>query len=69
MSAPAATVSPDEALAAAVTLMAERKIGSAPVVERGRLVGILTDTDVLRVLFRRRLFCCAEVEAILLPAA
>jgi CBS domain-containing protein len=52
-----------------MTLMAERKIGSVPIVERGRLVGILTDTDVLGVLVRRRLFCCAEVEAILLPAA
>jgi CBS domain-containing protein len=28
--------------------MREHKIGSAPVVEAGRLVGILTETDLLR---------------------
>lgn len=69
MSAPAVTVAPDETLAAAMKIMAERRIGSVPVVEQGQLVGILTDTDVLRVLFRRRLFCCAEAEELLLPAA
>jgi CBS domain-containing protein len=69
MSTPAVTVSPDEPLADAVRLMAERKIGSVPVVDQGRLIGILTDTDIFRLLFRRRLFCCAEVEAILVPTA
>lgn len=33
----------------AARLMLERKIGCLPVVERGRLVGIVTENDVLRV--------------------
>jgi CBS domain-containing protein len=69
MSAPPVAVSPDEALAAAVRAMAERKIGSMPVVENNRVVGMLTETDVLRLLFRRRLFSCPDVEAVLLPVA
>jgi acetoin utilization protein AcuB len=69
MSAPPVTVAADERLTTAVTVMAERRVGSLPVLERDRLVGIVTDADVLRLLSRRRLFGCAEVEAILLPAA
>lgn len=34
----------------AARLMRERKIGSLPIVEDGKLVGILTETDVLRAL-------------------
>jgi acetoin utilization protein AcuB len=69
MSIPPVTVSPDDELASGVRIMAERKISSVPVTDDGRLVGILTDTDVLRILFRRRLFCSADVEAILLTAS
>lgn len=47
MSAPAITVDPDTAIQAAARLMAEHKIGCLPVVERGKLVGIVTETDVL----------------------
>jgi CBS domain-containing protein len=69
MSAPAITVSSEEPLAAAVRLMAERKIGSVPVVDHNQLVGIITESDLIRLLFRRRIFCCAEVESVLLPVA
>jgi acetoin utilization protein AcuB len=69
MSAPAITVGPEEPLAAAVRLMAEKKIGSVPVVEHNQLVGIITESDLIRLLFRRRIFCCAEVESVLLPVA
>lgn len=69
MSAPALTAGPDEPLAVAVRLMAERKIGSLPILEHRRLVGIVTETDLLRLLCRRRLFSCPEVEALLLSAA
>jgi acetoin utilization protein AcuB len=34
----------------AARLMHERRLGALPVVESGRLVGILTETDVLRAL-------------------
>jgi acetoin utilization protein AcuB len=69
MSAPALTTGPGEPLVLAVRLMAERKIGSVPVVEDNQLVGIVTETDLLRLLFRRRLFSCPEVESLLLSAA
>jgi CBS domain-containing protein len=44
------TVAPWADLRQAARLMHERKIGALPVVEDGRLVGILTETDVLRAL-------------------
>jgi acetoin utilization protein AcuB len=69
MSAPVITVRPHEPLAAAARLMGEHKVGSAPVVDEGRLVGIVTETDLIRLLFRRRLFSCADVESVLLPIA
>ena len=39
------TVSPNQKLVEAARLMAERKIGCLPVVEEGKLVGILTEGD------------------------
>ena len=41
------TVTPDEALAAAVDLMAEKDIGSLVVMDHGDLVGMLTFREVL----------------------
>jgi CBS domain-containing membrane protein len=41
------TVSADTALCKAVRLMVDRKIGCLPVVENDRLVGLITETDVL----------------------
>jgi len=48
MSAPAVTIGPDASVQEAAQAMAEQRIGCLPVVEAGRLVGILTETDVLR---------------------
>ena len=48
MSTPAVTVEPGALVQEAARTMAERKIGCLPVVESGRLVGILTENDVLR---------------------
>ena len=48
MSAPAVTVEPGALVQEAARTMAEKKIGCLPVVEGGRLVGILTENDVLR---------------------
>jgi CBS domain-containing membrane protein len=39
------TTGPDVPLAEAAGLMFEKKIGCLPVIERGRLVGILTESD------------------------
>jgi CBS domain-containing protein len=41
-------VAPDAPLADAARLMLERKIGALPVVENGRLVGILTESDFVK---------------------
>jgi acetoin utilization protein AcuB len=41
------SVPPDMELKDAVALMVERKIGCLPVVEKGRLVGLITETDIL----------------------
>ena len=42
------TVAPDTPIKDAVHLMAEKKIGSVPVVSDGSLVGLVTTTDILR---------------------
>jgi acetoin utilization protein AcuB len=44
------TVTPDAALARAAALMFEHRVGSLPVVDDGRLVGIVTERDVLKAL-------------------
>ena len=43
-----ATVRPDEPIEAAATMMRERKVGGLPVVRDGRLVGVITESDVFR---------------------
>jgi CBS domain-containing protein len=43
------TVSPDEALSSALSLMAEKDIGSLVVMEHGELVGVLTFREVIQV--------------------
>ena len=40
-------VKPGARISEAARLMHERKIGALPVVERGRVVGIITETDIL----------------------
>jgi acetoin utilization protein AcuB len=46
------TVQPDTTLRDAARLMHERKVGALPVVARGRVVGILTEADVLKTFSR-----------------
>jgi CBS domain-containing protein len=48
MSEPAITVSPEAPVKEATRLMLDRKIGCLPVVDGHSLVGIVTETDVLR---------------------
>ena len=42
------TVAPGDPLEKAVDLMIRHRIGGVPVVEQGRVVGIVTETDVFR---------------------
>lgn len=58
------TVESDASLAAAADTMRKHRIGSLPVVESGRVVGIVTEVDVLRQIVRADASCvpeCAEV--------
>jgi acetoin utilization protein AcuB len=63
MSSPVISVAPDDALEVAARLMLEGKIGSLPVVDGGRPVGIVTETDLLRQIYRADT-CGPDVEYI-----
>lgn len=52
MTAPAVTVAPEAPLALVARLMSARGIKRVPVLERERLVGIVTRTDLLRAVYR-----------------
>jgi len=47
------TTTPDTPLAEAAQVLIERKIGCLPVVEAGRLVGIITETDFVALAARK----------------
>ena len=47
MSAPAISVGPTVPLEEAVRLMVDRSIGALPVVQEGRVIGMLTQSDVV----------------------
>jgi CBS domain-containing protein len=46
------TIAPDRDAAVAAQLMLDHKIGALPVIDEGRLVGIVTETDMLRAFVR-----------------
>ena len=48
MSTPPIVISPKAEIERAARLLAEKSIGCLPVIEEGKLVGLLTETDVLR---------------------
>ncbi len=48
MSKPPVTIDPDASVEEAARIMAEQKIGCLPVVDGGALVGLVTETDLLR---------------------
>jgi CBS domain-containing protein len=53
MTAPVYTAEPDWSLRRAVALMLEKRIGCLPVVERGEVIGLLSESDCLRFLGER----------------
>lgn len=52
MTAPAVTVEPSRSIQDAAALMTERRVNRLPVVENGRLVGIVTRADLVRAYLR-----------------
>jgi acetoin utilization protein AcuB len=46
------TTHPNASLAHAALIMSERRVGSLPVIDHGKLVGVLTERDVLHALSR-----------------
>ena len=54
MSSEILTTAPDTPVADAARLMIERKIGCLPVLEDGKLVGIVTETDFVRLVAEGR---------------
>lgn len=50
MSAPVVTTQPGVSLADAMRAMGDRAVGALPVVEDGRIVGILTQSDIVAAL-------------------
>lgn len=50
MSAPAIVVSPETPVARAMEILRSRRIGRLPVVAEGRLVGIVSEPDLLRAM-------------------
>jgi CBS domain-containing protein len=48
MNAPTVSIGPQTPLAEAARLMADRQIGALPVVTDGRVIGILSQSDVVR---------------------
>jgi len=54
MTSPVVTVSPDESILNAAELMLKHKISGIPVVKDKVLVGIVTESDIFRMLVRSR---------------
>lgn len=63
MSSPVVSVGADDRLEDAARRMLEDKVGSLPVVEDGRVIGIITETDLLRRIVNVDA-TCSDVEAI-----
>ncbi len=64
MTTPVLSIRVGASVEEAARLMRQHRIGSLPVVEAGRVVGILTETDLLRHIVRADEACCEEVECI-----
>ena len=64
MSTPVMSVPAKADVVEAARIMLEDKVGSLPVVEGGRVVGIVTETDVLRQICRLDADCSKEVAEI-----
>jgi acetoin utilization protein AcuB len=64
MSWPPVTTSPETSITDAAAALRRARVGSLLVVDGTRLLGIVTETDLLRELVRADGWCCPEVESI-----
>jgi len=64
MSWPPVTTSPETSITDAAAALRRARVGSMLVVDGPRLLGIITETDLLRELVRADRWCCPEVESI-----
>jgi acetoin utilization protein AcuB len=67
MSTDLVTSTPGMSLTEAAAIMRNEKVGSLPVLEHGRVVGILTETDLLRHIVRTDATCPPECADIIVP--
>lgn len=49
---PVWTISPKQTARVAIRIMAEKKIGALPVIDNTKLVGIVTERDIIRIVSR-----------------
>jgi CBS domain-containing protein len=68
MSTHAVTVTPDTDLSEAVELMTSTAVKSLPVLEAGRVIGVVSRSDIVHVLARSDEHICAEVDELLRSA-
>ena len=64
MSTDVVTVDAGASLGHAADIMRKQRVGSLPVMENGRMIGIATEVDILRQIVRADATCvpeCAEV--------
>jgi CBS domain-containing protein len=62
MSSPAVTITPDRTVHEAVRIMIEERVNRLPVVRDGKLVGILTRSDIVRAFTRTDAELASEID-------
>jgi CBS domain-containing protein len=69
MTASPVTTTPDNSLHAAVDLMLKHRISGLPVVEDGRVIGLITDSDIFRAFVRQEVDAAPSGKAAAKPAS
>lgn len=67
MSTTVVTVEAGASVGHAADIMRKHRVGSLPVVENGRIVGIVTEVDILRQIVRADATCAPECAEVIVP--
>lgn len=62
MSAPVHAVSPEQSVAECMTIMTEERIRHLPVLERGKLIGIISQGDLVKFIIEEQQFIIDQLE-------